>query len=355
MRRKGFAIVAAAALAAAAAVPLGAQTRLSSTADVVSYFPLRVGNEWVYAVASQVERSEWRAAVTGRKVAPNGAAYFELAGYFGPTRLVRSGLRGTVSELNPDGNRDNLWYLLGASVGTSWELVLEPLPTMGPMADCISGSKAVLASRSEVVRVPAGEFRDVVRVDYRAPCADAGLASEYFAPGVGLVKRVEQTFAGPRTSELVRARIGDGDLPRLPYASALELDSPHYVNNLMPIIGPDSLPVVRGAYVLRNRTSLPVELIFSGCKSVTVRVLNEAGEVVAQGSGNDGGCCACDNVFRFTLANDALALPFAFRLATPEGRPLADGRYSVEATLDALEMGRTRPSASAPIRVSSIY
>ena len=194
-----------------------------------------------------------------------------------------------------------------------------------------------------------------MRVDYRAPCADAGLASEYFTPGVGLIKRVEQTFAGPRVSELLRARVGETDLPRLPYASALELESPHYVNNLMPIIGPDALPVVRGAYVLRNRTSLPVELIFSGCKSVTVRVLNEAGEVVAQGSGNDGGCCACDNVFRYTLANDVLALPFAFKLATPKSEPLADGRYSVEATLDALEMPRTRPSASAPIRVSSIY
>jgi hypothetical protein len=355
MRNKGLALLVATLLAAVAAAPLGAQTRFGSVVDSVSYFPLRVGNEWVYAVASQVERSEWRAAVTGRKVAANGAAYFELAGYFGPTRLVRSGMRSTVSEFNPDGDRDNLWYLLGAPVGTSWELVLEPLPTLGPVADCVGGSKALLASRTEVVRVPAGEFRDVVRVDYRAPCVDAGLASEYFAPGLGLVKRVEQTFAGPRVSELLRARVGDAELPRLPYASALELDSPHYVNNLMPIIGPDALPVLRGAYVLRNRTPLPVELVFSGCKSVSVRVLNEAGEVVARGRGDDGGCCACDNVFRFTLANDVLALPFAFRLATPEGRPLADGRYSVEATLDALELGAVRASASAPITVSSIH
>jgi hypothetical protein len=355
MKRSWLAVPAAVLLAAVAAGPLAAQTRLGSNTDAASYFPLRVGNEWVYAVSSQVERAEWRAAVTGRKVAPNGVAYFELAGYFGPTRLARSVLRGLVSEFNPDGERDNLWYLLGAPVGTSWELVLEPLPTLGPMADCISGSKALLASRTEVVRVPAGEFRDVVRIDYRSPCADAGLASEYFAPGVGLIKRVELTFAGPRASELLRARLGDIELPRLPYGSALELESPHYVNNLMPPLGPDALPVLRGVYVLRNRTPLPVELLFSGCKSVSVQVLNEAGEVVARGRGDDGGCCACDNVFRFTLANDVLALPFAFRLATPEGRPLPDGRYSVEATLDALEMGQARPSAGAPIRVSSVH
>ncbi len=356
MRKNRLLILAAALLAALAlsfaAAP--AQTRLASSTDVVSYFPLKVGNIWVYERASGLDRQQWRAAVTDRVAARNGVTYFSLAGYFGPARLVRSSLRGTVSEHNPDGREDNLWYLLGAPVGTAWVLELEPLPTLGPMADCISGSKAVVASRSEVVRVPAGEFRGVVRVDYRSPCADAGLVSEYFAPNVGLVRRVENSFAGPVTSSLVRAQLGDREVSHLPYSSTLSLDSPVYVNNLMPIVGPDSLPTVRAVYELRNRTDVPVELVFSGCKSVTFEVLDGAGEVVARASGSDGGCCLCDNVFRFTLANDALTIPASFKLATPEGRPLPDGEYAVRATLDSLET-RQRPSAKVTIRVKSIY
>lgn len=355
-RRLTIPLIAALAALAVAPTLLPAQTRLARSTDVAPYFPLRVGNVWVYQRSSPAtpEREEWRAAVTGRVTARNGQTYFALAGYFGPSRLVRSTLRDTVSELNPDGNADNLWYLLGAPVGTSWTLTLEPLPTLGPAADCVSGSKATLAGRAETLRVPAGEFTGVVRVDYRAPCADAGLVSEWFAPGVGLVRRVEDSFAGPVVSELVRAELGERALPLLPYSSTLSLDRPVYVNNLMPPIGPESVPVVHAVYALRNRTDLPIELVFGGCKSVSVEVVDEAGEVVLRARGDDGGCCVCRSIQSVTLVNDAVAIATSFRLATADGRPLPDGRYAVRATLDVLEPIQ-RPSATAPIVVRSTH
>ncbi|MGH2627007.1 MAG: hypothetical protein ACRDHY_10195, partial [Anaerolineales bacterium] len=348
----GFALI----LGAIAALTHGvveAQTRRTAAPEQ-TYFPLHVGNEWVYVRSNAIERSEWRAAVTERVTMRNGQTYFALAGYFGPRRLVRSGLREAVLEFNPDGNYDNLWYLLGAAVGTSWQLELEPLPTLGPAADCISGSKAVIASRTEAIKVPAGEFRDVVRIDYRSPCADAGLSSEWFAPGVGLIRREESSFAGPVVSELLRAELGDNQLPRLPYSVSLALDSPAYSHTVSSTIGPESIAAVRGAFLVRNRTDVPVSFTFgSFCKSVRIEVVNDAGEVVLRALGSDGGCCACDALLEFTLVNDTLALPVAFRLATAEGRPLPDGRYSVVATLNTTGGRAPQPAATTVIMIRS--
>ncbi len=355
IRRGVVPLAVAALLALAASIDASpAQTRLTAKTELASYFPLRVGDQWVYQRTSAAQHGEWRADVTGRVTAANGRVYHTLAGYFGPVRLVRTNSRNAVMEFNPDGPSDNLWYLLGGPVGATWEIQLEPQPTASPAADCISGSKATIGSRSEVIRVPAGEFRDVVRVDYRSLCADAGLNSEWFAPGVGLVRREENSFVGPVVSELVSAEVGDISLPRLPYLTALTLDRPLYYNNLMPSPVPDPIPTVRGSFVLRNRTSSPVDFLFGGCKSVSLKVVNEAGDVLLTASGNDGGCCLCLNIQRFTLVNDTLTLPFSFKLATPDGKPLPDGRYGVVATLDALETNLA-PSATIRIEVQTLY
>ncbi|MEE9217994.1 MAG: hypothetical protein V3U98_02915 [Acidobacteriota bacterium] len=295
----------------------------------------------------------WKVVVSDRVKAPNGGRYFVLNGYFGPERLVRRRLRGAVTEFNPGG--DNLWYLLGTPVGTSWQIEIGSGLDDSSSADCVSGSKLVIGSRTEAIMVPAGTFRDVVRVDFRSPCADAGIIAEWFAPGVGLVRRVENSFAGPIVSELVRAEIGGSTLPRLPYSSTLALEQPLYLSNLMPPVLPDAIPTVRGVFAVRNATKLPIVFTFSGCKSISLRVRDVRGDVVLKTGGNDGGCCACDHIFRFELVDDTLVIPFAFKLVTPEGRPLPDGRYSVEAILDTLETGSVHPAASADIEVRSVY
>ncbi len=357
MRGRGI-LALAAALLALAFLPQAAtqaQTRLTGDVEVSPYFPLQVGNEWIYQRTTLAGVERWRAAVTDRVLAANGRRYFALEGYFGPRRLVRATARGTVTEFKPSGDADHLWYLLGSPIGTTWEIDLQPLPLAGLLPDCIDGSKLLLAIRTEAVEVPAGAFRNVIRVDFRSLCADAGIVSEWFAPGVGLVKRVEDSFTGSIVSELVHAEVGEQILPRLPYSSSLALDRPVYVNNLMPPLGPDSIPTVRGLFVLRNRTDLPIDFSFSGCKSVSVAAVDAAGETVLKASGNDGGCCACDNVFPFRLVNDTLVLPVSFRLQTPEGRPLPDGRYGVVATLDSLERPPVRPSATATIEVRSTH
>jgi hypothetical protein len=47
-------------------------------------------------------------------------------------------------------------------------------------------------------------------IQYRSlACADAGHESEQFAENIGMVRRVLTTFAGPRTYDLIYARVGN--------------------------------------------------------------------------------------------------------------------------------------------------
>jgi hypothetical protein len=309
----------------------------------------------VYQAAGAIgEPRTWEVRVLDRPLpiaSLAGRIYLPLVGYFASgQREVRSDPFSNVFERSGDA-RDHLWYLLGAPVGTSWTLSLA-----APELSCLAGSRLTIGARDEVVTVPAGEFHNVVRVDYSGSlCADAGITAEWFAPGVGLVRRAETTIAGPLVSDLVTAELGQVVWPRAAYEVTLQLGSPTYTNNLMPPVGPDALPRVRGALVVRNRSDLPVELVFSGCRSVTLELRDQTGSLVLETRADDGGCCACDNLVTVTLVRDALVLPFSFTLADPAGAPLPDGRYGLTAALDTLGGESLRPSARAGITVQSVY
>ncbi len=324
--------------------------------NALSYFPLQLGNTWHYARQGAGAVDTWRAAVSERFVSPAGRAYFAIDGYFGPRRLLRTAPGNAVWEYNPGIPGDNLVYQLGAPVGTTWVLQLEPLPLLAsPLPDCFTGSRLTVGSRSEVVTVPGGVFTDVVRIDWSGPCADAGITAEWFAPGVGLIKRTEDSFTGPITSELVQAELGPQLLPQAPYATVLSIDRPEYVNDLMPPLGPDSIPTVRGAFTVRNSTAIPINLPFGGCKSLAIVVFDALGNEVLRARSDDGGCCLCTIFQPFRLLRNVLALPFAFKLQTPDGQPLKDGRYGIAVTLETLDEPKVRPSATVTIEVRSVH
>jgi hypothetical protein len=281
------------------------------------------------------------------------SGYYPLRGYFrmDETRPVRATPFGTVVEQGPDGER-NLWYELDAQVGESWTMRVAP-----PLPPCEDGTVLTMSARNEVVSVPAGDFGRVLRVDRLASqCADAGIVSEWFAPEVGLIRREEQTIAGPVISELVHAELGNEVWPVSTYTTALHLSGARYVNNLMPPIDPDGLPHVRGFFLMANRAAKePAELVFSGCKSLILEVRNAEGVVVRRVEVNDGGCCECDSLVTVDLSKEPLRLPFDFILADQEGKPLPDGLYSVGALLNTQDAETLRPAARTRIEVASVH
>jgi hypothetical protein len=351
-----LALVAGASVLVSLSLPAQAQLRMRMPSAAPSYFPLAGGNHWVYRRTTPGGVESWEVAATATPASTADRARFTLSGYFlGAPRLVAVGRGDRVTEKNPTGEPDLLWYLLGAPVGTSWKLQLAEQPTATPYSGCVSGSALTVASRNETVAVPAGVFRGVVRIDFRSPCADAGISSEWFAPGVGLVRREEQSIAGPVVSELTQAKLVNRTLPADRYETSLSLDRPILVNNLMPATVPPPLPVVSGAIVVRNATDMPVVLTFSGCRSATLTVTDSEDRVVLTTTADDGGCCQCDSLERLVLLRDSLVLPFSFTLAGEDDEPLTDRWYSLEATLDTLDPPPLRPAARARIEVQTIY
>ena len=142
-----------------------------SAADAAAYFPLAVGNEWIYADESPGSPGGERKIRILERTAD---------GYFRDTE------RG---ELRADGGcvHDRLRRLLCAPVtpGTQWSSVIAASST----------ERFEIASVGEEVQTPAGRFGGCVRVraHNRANAATDYVIETTYAPGVGPVKL--ETFA----------------------------------------------------------------------------------------------------------------------------------------------------------------
>ncbi len=314
-----------------------------------SFFPLDTGYRWVYTVQGPGSSHRWEVKVKGEQSAAPFRSHFQLSGYFGEeSRLVRTTLFGTVLERGDNG-KDYLWYEFGGRVGKSWVMELAP----GDAPRCEDGASLRIGARDEVVTVPAGQFKQVVRIDFMTKCADAGITREWFAPGVGLIRREETSIAGPVISELVYAELGEKVLPSAVYSITLQLSSSRYVNNLMPAVDPSKLPRVSGALIVRDKTDEPGHLVFSSsCIDLKLEIRNQVGEVVLSTTAlGPVGCLAV--VTRVDLGKEALVVPFSFKLADKDGKPLPDGAYSLTAVL--LTHGDEHPAATAMIQVTSVH
>jgi hypothetical protein len=77
--------------------------------DWPSFFPLEVGNEWLYSDGT----SKFTVQVMRETLEANRMKYFEVSGYFpndtANVRKLRRGYLGQILEYNP-GGEDFLWY-----------------------------------------------------------------------------------------------------------------------------------------------------------------------------------------------------------------------------------------------------
>jgi hypothetical protein len=190
--RAGLISLALAGLAAPVAAQLPPRARIASR----DYFPLAVGNQWVYVQRGFAAGGQITVQVTNAGQF-NGVTYFELSGLSAEPVWVRRTSAGEIVQWDRAGDR--LWYAFGSPAGASWRPQL-PVPCT---------EQADLMTRGADVEVPAGRFPSALVIRYgNGSCADAGLLEEAFAAGVGLLRRAEQTIGGPRYHELAYARIG---------------------------------------------------------------------------------------------------------------------------------------------------
>ena len=159
------------------------------------YFPLAVGNRWVLQTTASTP--EVRTIEVLRSRSLNGATWFLVAGYAPGDRWLRTAADGTV-------------YALDEKTGAE-ETLARVAAGAARYTTALSGCEQTAQPGREFApyRGPNYSVGDALRVEYTPEqCRDIGITQETYAASVGLVSRSITTFAGPRTYELVYAKVG---------------------------------------------------------------------------------------------------------------------------------------------------
>ncbi len=159
-------------------------------------FPLRNGNTWTYR-----EHKTGSAFIVsvGTPVLMNGHEYYSLKGYVDRQLLVRVNESNQLVYVNEEDSSEHVLTSFEQLPGAWWQ---------APFRTCDQEGQRI--DKTTVHDGPAGPVSDVVELRYRTfNCADTGVESEQFAEHLGMLRRVEQSIAGPRTYDLVSARVGN--------------------------------------------------------------------------------------------------------------------------------------------------
>lgn len=175
-------------------------------AAVENFLPLQTGNTWTYRDAKSGQTFTVRVSLP---LINNGRVYYSLHGYAAQRLWVRVNQDGQLVYLDENGERELLLTPFAENT-RDWSRV--------PFRPC-EDTEARPEERSTGLMTPAGPFGSGREVLFRsATCRDAGIEREQFASNIGMVRRVEQTIAGPRQFDLVYARVGKQEIDAEPTA-----------------------------------------------------------------------------------------------------------------------------------------
>ncbi len=270
----------AAAVALAGSFALAAPAAEAQQVVNSQIFPLRVGNKWSY---NRTMAGPLTVSVDAIWTSPiDGITWRRIRQWNGNYHWVRLNAQNRVYEWP-----NKIVYRLGAGPGYPWPMDLAQ--NGGEIPCSTAATMCEVFTRNATVTVPAGTFSGCIGVRFRGHCADAGLSEEYYARGVGLVKRVEQSFTGPRTTELVSAtidgkKIGVSATVNPPMRVVAEMAQPDYYENHMPGPGPRPTqgPEITFRAIVHPTISQDATLNFPDLNVWQLQVVNPDGAVVWQ-------------------------------------------------------------------------
>ena len=161
------------------------------------FFPLEPKSEWTYQETSFGETSSM--TVTRAR-----GGVFTLDGFPGTSNLRVRFAGQTLQAWDKAQRRWEVLLRLAARAGTVYAVDLPP--------PFWNGVRVTVASRGATASNPVlgRSHRRTVRFAVRPPAglSDGGVTGLWLAPGVGLVRWVEESFVGPKVHVLTSARIG---------------------------------------------------------------------------------------------------------------------------------------------------
>ena len=188
MRLRGFALIMLALPVLPAAEP--------------GYFPLEVGNTWVYRCAGNCAAETRAREIIKREQRPPQNEFYFLMRDGETETWLRLAEDGRLLALDSASGEEKQWYVF-APGGENYRTWIHP---------CNPSAK--IASRRARYSSPAGEFSDVLQLTYTNTCNSAGLVEEKFVAGLGMVQRIEEV--GAVRYDLISARVG-GRVFGVPY------------------------------------------------------------------------------------------------------------------------------------------
>lgn len=167
------------------------------------FLPLQNGNVWTYRDAVSGQQFTVR---VGTPYFINEKVYYTLINYATNRLLVRENDQQELVYLDQDSGSEFVLTSF-APLDLAW--------WQAPYRQCDQEGQAM--KRRQTHDGPAGPWFDALEIRYRTySCRDAGIESEQFVENVGMVRRVVQTIAGPRTFDLVAAQLGSLEINALP-------------------------------------------------------------------------------------------------------------------------------------------
>jgi len=289
------------------------------------YFPLQVGNTWIYQAGGSIRTEPWTVEISGTQTI-NGQEYFKVDGFPG-VQYLRKNDAGTLILYDEGAKKEKTWVPFSAATGEAWRTEID---------DC--NNTGVITGRNTAINVPAGSFRDGLRVAYSMTrCADAGLTNETFLPGIGLAERRETSFTGERIYALTYARVNDTvQVGGREWGFTVALNEANYT------VGQS----IVARLSLRNTKGKPVKLVFPSGQDYDIQIRDTRGQVVYTWSASRSFLQAIREVeingeknwlVRLDMGSDGLNLP--------------PGSYTLNGTL-AVSGGRIE--ATVPFTVAQV-
>jgi len=302
------------------------------------YFPLHVGNQWVYRAGGTRTDGILTLEIT-RTGQFAGRTYWLLHGLPQGDFWLRMDEDGNLWAYSPERNQEELWYAFQKPEGEEYRTAVPG-----------SLSRAVVASRQSAYKGPIGEVNNALEIRYPG-VFQAGMERELFLPYIGMVHR-KQNVGGPATVtyDLIYSRTGGVTVLSAPELGfSLTLDRAIYYANLMPPIDPErAVPTMTARLTLRNTTGTPVELVWPSGQRYDFQIRNEKGEVLWRWS-EGRAFILLFGVEPFTGERNYTEV---IRLGDASGKPFPQGKYLMEGWL------ATQPRAyfaSTPFEIRHVH